>query len=104
MASAAATADPHQGIQEGVSLVAGFHAQVEAVLIAAGVNSVGHCRVVDLFQDILSPGEPAFRLDDDKSRRIIGSLKKVVRANVGGRVLSDYLGILTAGLMVSKKH
>lgn len=98
MASAAATADPHEGIQKRVPFITRLHAQVDAVLVAAGVDAVSHVGIVDFFQDILGACEPSFRFDNDERWRFVGSLKQVVGANVGGRVLGNDLSILTARL------
>lgn len=98
MTSAAATADPHEGIQERVPFIARLHAQVDAVLVAAGVDAVSHVGIVDLFQYIFGACEPSFRFDDDECWRFVSSLEQVVGANVGSRVLGNDLSILTAGL------
>lgn len=101
LAAAAATADPHQGIQKGVSFITGLHAKVETVFVAPGVDSVSHRRIVDLFQNILGAGKPAVRLDHDESRGFVGSLKEVVRADAGCRILGHDLSILSTGLIIS---
>lgn len=84
MASAATAANPHQGVQERVSLIASFHGQVDAILVATGVNAIGHAGVIDLLQYILCASKPALGLDNNESRRLIGSLEQVVGAQVGG--------------------
>lgn len=98
MASAATAANPHKSVQEGVSLIASFHGQVDAIFVAAGVDAISHTGIIDFLQYILRAGEPALSLDHDESGRLIGSLKQVVGAQFRSRVFSNDLGILTAGL------
>lgn len=98
LTAAAPAANPHQGIQECVSLVASLHGQIDAVLVAGRVDSISRSRVVDFVQDILGPSEPSLGLDHDVCRRLVCGLQHVVGAQVGGRVLGHDLGILSARL------
>lgn len=98
LASAAAAANPHKGVQECVSLIAGFHGQVNTILVAAGVDAISHAGIVDFLQYILGAGEPPLCLDNDESGGFICSLKHIVGAQVGSRVFGHDLSILTTGL------
>lgn len=98
VAATATAADPHEAVQESEALVTGFHGKVDAVLVAGRVDTVGKSLVVDLFEDILGTRKPALSLDHDKGGRVFSGLKHVVGAELGGLVLGDDLGILTAGL------
>lgn len=60
MSSAAPAANPHQGVEESVTLVAGLHSKVDSVLVAAGVDAVGHVGINDLLQDVFGACQPAF--------------------------------------------
>jgi hypothetical protein len=98
LASATTAANPHKGVQERISLIAGFHGQVDTILIAARVDAISHGRVVDFLQYVLGAREPPLSLDNDESRGFIRSLEQVVGAQVGSRVFGYDLSILTAGL------
>lgn len=74
MASATAAADPHQGIHKGISLITGFHREIDAILICVRVNGIGDIRISQLFQHVLSASQPTIGLDDNESGRLVGSL------------------------------
>lgn len=100
LSAAAATADPHQGIQKGVSFITSLHSKVETVFVTSGVDSISHRRVVDLFQNVLGAGEPAIRFDDNESWGLVGSLEEVIRADAGCGILGHNLSILSTGLFI----
>lgn len=104
MTSAATAADPHQGVQECVSLIAGLHGQIDSVLIAAGVDTIRHVGINDLFENILGACQPSFCAHNNKCGWFIDSLKYITRTKVGSRILSDDLCILTTGLFSKVKH
>lgn len=104
MTSAATAADPHQGVQECVSLVTGLHRQVDAILVAARVDSVGHVSVNDLLENILGTCQPAFCAHNDKRWRLIDSLKNIIGTQIGRRVFGHNLCILTARLFFKVRH
>lgn len=104
MTSAATAADPHQGVQEGVSLIAGLHGQIDPVLIAAGVDTICHVGIDDLFENILGACQPSFCTHNDKCGWLIDSLENITRTKVGSGILGDDLCILTTGLFSKVKH
>lgn len=53
MTSAASTADPHQCVDESVTVVSSFHGDMDAILVCVRVNSVLHSRVFNLIKYIL---------------------------------------------------
>lgn len=98
MTSAATAADPHQSVQECVSLIAGLHGQIDPVLIAAGVDTICHVGINDLFENILGACQPPFCAHNYKCGWLIDSLKNITRTKVGSAVLGNNLCILTTGL------
>lgn len=74
MSSAATAADPHQRVQESVSLVAGFHGQIHPVLVATRVDAICHVRIDDLLKNVLGARQPAFCADNDECRWLVYSL------------------------------
>jgi hypothetical protein len=104
MTSAATATDPHQSVQECVPFITSFHRKVDAVLIAAGVNTVRHVRINDLLENILGTGQPSFRADDDECWWLIDGLENITGAQVGSRVLGNDLGILATGLYSMVRH
>lgn len=53
MTSAATAADPHQGVQESVTVVSRLHREVHTILVVVRVNSVRHIWVINLIKYIL---------------------------------------------------
>ena len=98
MTSAATAANPHQGVQECVSLVAGLHGQIDPVLVAARVDTICHVGINDLLKNILGTCQPSFCAHNDKCGWLIDSLKYITRTKVGSAVFGDDLCILTTGL------
>jgi hypothetical protein len=98
MTSAATASDPHQSVQECVSLITSLHGQVYAVFVASRVDSIGHVSVDNLLQNVFGAGQPSFCADNDKRRWLINGLEDVIGAEVGGRIFGHDLCILTTGL------
>lgn len=98
MAPAATTANPHQGVQKCVALVASLHGEIDTVLVRVGVDRVRDARIVDLVQNVLGACEPPIGLHDDISRGIICGLKHVACAKAGRGFLGHNLRILSSGL------
>lgn len=98
MATAAATANPHQGIQENITLIARFHGKIDAILVGIWTHRVCSGRFVDLVQNVFSSGQPSIGLDDEICWRIVGSLKNKARKELGGAFLCHNLIILPARL------
>lgn len=104
MTSATTAADPHQGVQECVSLIAGLHGQIDPVLVTARVNTVCHVGIDDLLEYILGACQPSFCAHNDKCRWLIDSLKNITRTKIGSGIFGDDLCILTAGLFSKVRH
>lgn len=97
MASAAPTGDPHEGIQECVSLIASLHGQTDAVLVASRVNTIGHGRVIDFLENIFGSGEPSLGPNNDESDWLIRGLQNALGIELGRCIFGHNLGILTTG-------
>lgn len=52
MTSAAATADPHQCVQESITVITCFHGKMDAILVGVRVNRSCHIRVNNLIKYI----------------------------------------------------
>lgn len=98
MTSATTAADPHQGVQECVSLIASLHGQIDSVLVTARVHTICHVGIDDLLENILGACQPSFCAHNDKCRWLIDSLKDITRTKIGRGILGDDLCILTTGL------
>jgi len=83
MSSAATAADPHQRVQECVTFVAGLHRQVDAVLVAAGVDTICHVGIDDLLENVFGAGQPAFCANNDECWWLVNGLKNIIGAQVG---------------------
>lgn len=103
MTSAATAADPHQGVQECVSLIAGLHGKIDSVLVAPGVDTICHVGIDNLFENILGTCQPSLCAHNDKCGWLIDSLKNITRTKVGSGVLGNDLCILTTGLFSKVK-
>lgn len=71
---------------------------MDAIFIAAGIDSVCHGRIIKFLQHFLGAGQPSVGLDDDERRGIIGSLKHIACAETSDGILQHDLGVLSAGL------
>ena len=96
----ATAADPHQSVQECVSLIARLHGQIDPVLIAAGIDPIRHVGIDDLLENILGACQPSFCAHNDKCGWLIDSLKDITRTKVGSGILGHNLCILTTGLFL----
>lgn len=98
LSAAAPTAHPHKSIQKCVTLVTSLHRQVDAILVAARIDAIGHGRVIDFLKNVLGASQPSICTDDHICRWLVGSLQHVACAQVSGVVLGHDLGVLTTGL------
>lgn len=83
LSTSATTTNPHQCIEEGVSLIASLHGKIDAIFVAARVYTISRIRVVDLVKNILGSGKPAFSTDNDKSGWFLGRLEQIAGTQVG---------------------
>lgn len=75
LAPAAPAADPHERVQERVTLVPGLHRDTDTVLVSVGVDRVGRSLIVDLVQHVLGPRQPSLGLRDDERGRVVSGLE-----------------------------
>lgn len=98
LAPAATAADPHQGVQERVSLVSSLHRKIDPVFVGVWVDGICHGGIVDLVQDILGASQPSVGFHNDPGGRFVRRLKHVARTQAGIGLLGHNLRILSTGL------
>lgn len=98
MAPAATTGNPHESVQESITLISSFHGKIKAILVGVGIDCVRNIRVVDLIQNVFDACQPSFSLDNDEGWWIICGLEHIVRPHVGNRLLGHDLRVLSSGL------
>lgn len=76
--SAAATANPAAGIEEGISLVTGLQLHRDTELVLRWRRGVGNGRILQLLQNVLGTGAPTKRVDGDVGWWFVLGLEKIL--------------------------